>query len=65
MAKVKIGDYVQWTSGGADQFLKLRRVIAVSSCEEYVQVEGSLTGIPVAQISQVFHPSTGLKEYKV
>jgi hypothetical protein len=48
---VSVGDYVQWTSGGVAQFVKPRRVTGVSEDGEYVFVEGSNTGIPVAELS--------------
>jgi hypothetical protein len=47
----KAGDFVQWTSGGVDQFDSPRRVVAVSDDGLWLWVEGSQTGIAMSQIS--------------
>lgn len=52
---VKIGDYVQWESQGVWQFQEPRRVIALEA-DGYALVEGSQTGIPVAELAQVDPP---------
>jgi len=49
--EVKIGDEVQWTSQGADQFAEPRKIKSISEDGKYAFVEGSDTGIPVAELS--------------
>lgn len=46
----KIGDLVQWESGGVLQFEEPKLVRAISEDGEWVAVEGSETGIPMAEI---------------
>lgn len=59
-AIIKIGDYVQWTSAGVDQFPIPRRVDWVSDDNKYVRVEGSQAGIPMNEttktVQQPFTP---------
>jgi hypothetical protein len=50
-AEVKIGDSVQWTSQGTDQFAEPRKIKSISEDGKYAFVEGSDTGIPVAELS--------------
>jgi hypothetical protein len=50
-AEVKIGDSVQWTSQGTDQFTEPRKIKSISEDGKYAFVEGSDTGIPVAELS--------------
>jgi hypothetical protein len=52
---VNVGDYAQWTSGGVDQFKPPRRVTRVEG--EYAFVHGSLTGIPMAELTVVDPPA--------
>jgi hypothetical protein len=49
--EVKIGDEVQWTSQGTDQFAEPRKIKSISEDGKYAFVEGSNTGIPVAELS--------------
>jgi hypothetical protein len=49
--EVKIGDKVQWTSQGADQFTEPRKIKSISEDGQYAFVEGSDTGIPVKELS--------------
>jgi hypothetical protein len=46
----KVGDLVQWESGGALQMEKPMRVRAVSEDGQWVAVEGSETGIPMSEV---------------
>lgn len=46
----KIGDLIQWESQGAFQFPKPLRVRMVSDDGKWVVVEGSKTGIPMAEV---------------
>jgi hypothetical protein len=55
--EIKVGDYVQWTSEGIDQFTVPRRVLGFLDDGEWVHVEGSQTGLPVSELS-VFDPPT-------
>lgn len=50
-----IGDLVQWTSGGVDQFETPRRVRAVQRRDrkEWAFVEGTRTGIPLNELTVV------------
>lgn len=49
--EVKIGDEIQWTSQGADQFVEPKKIKSISENGEYAFVEGSDTGIPINEIS--------------
>jgi hypothetical protein len=49
--KVKVGDFVQWTSNGADQFPKPLPVEWVSEDGSHLRVVGSTTGIPMHEVS--------------
>jgi hypothetical protein len=53
--QVRIGDYVQWTSGGVDQFKSPRRVVGFFD-ESHAQVFASNTGIPVSELIVVDPP---------
>ena len=48
---VKVGDYVQWTSGGIDQFKRPQRVVWLSDDGTHVRVEDSMTGVPVSGLT--------------
>jgi hypothetical protein len=50
--KVKVGDFVKWTSGGADQF-KARKVEWISEDGTHLRVIGSATGIPMKEVEKV------------
>jgi hypothetical protein len=58
---VGVGDYVQWTSGGVDQFQPPRRVVGIFGDGTHVQVFGSNTGIPMSELVVVPAPSLGAK----
>jgi hypothetical protein len=55
---VKVGDFIQWTSGGVEQFIAPRKVEWVSEDGSYVRVFGSQTGIAMSEIAVVQPPST-------
>ncbi|MEY4331495.1 MAG: hypothetical protein RLZZ196_233 [Bacteroidota bacterium] len=61
-AEVKIGDSVQWTSQGTDQFTEPRKIKSISEDGKYAFVEGSDTGIPVAELSVTEVKPTEVKE---
>jgi len=48
---LKIGDAVQWTSQGVDQFDSPRKITSISDDGKYAFVEGTNTGIPIEQLS--------------
>jgi hypothetical protein len=45
-----IGDRVQWTSGGVDQFEQPKVIISISPDGNYVFIDGSPTGLPIDQV---------------
>jgi hypothetical protein len=47
---VKIGDYVQWTSQGVDQFVEAKRVRELSEDGQYAFVDDCLTGLPIREV---------------
>lgn len=49
---LKIGDEVQWTSQGVDQFESPKKITSISPDGKFATVEGSNTGIPVEQLSK-------------
>jgi hypothetical protein len=57
--RAKVGDFVQWTSGGIEQFKPPRQVISVSEDGQWLWVEDSQTGIPMTEVQIVTAP-TGL-----
>jgi hypothetical protein len=57
--KVRVGDSVQWTSGGVDQFKQPRRVVGFFD-ENHVQVFASNTGVPVKELTVVDPPEAAL-----
>jgi hypothetical protein len=56
---VNVGDLVQWTCGGVDQFVTPRRVrgIQTHDGQEWVFVEGTKTGVPMSELTVVTSPS--------
>lgn len=48
---VKVGDYVQWTSDGQDQFDRPKRINWVSEDGGHARVFGSMTGIPIDELT--------------
>ena len=55
LPEVKIGDYVQWESGGVIQF-EARKVDWISDDGTHLRVFGSPTGIPMDQVEKVPAP---------
>jgi hypothetical protein len=49
--KAKVGDFVQWTSGDADQFPQPRPVEWVAPDGSHLRVVGSPTGIPMNEVT--------------
>lgn len=58
---IRIGDYVQWVSQGADQFDKPQRVKGLSDNGSFAFVDSTSTGIPIEQLTKV-EPPTEEKE---
>jgi len=54
-ARVGVGDFIQWESGGVAQFVTPMRVVAKEG--HYLFVEGSLTGIPMDEVTIMQAPS--------
>jgi hypothetical protein len=52
---VNVGDYVQWISGGVDQFKLPRKVIKIAG--DFAWVFGSNVGMPMAQMTVVEPPA--------
>lgn len=55
-ASVKVGDYVQWTSAGVDQFPQPKKVVAFLG-DGYAQVFGHSAGLPVSELTVVDAPA--------
>jgi hypothetical protein len=47
----QIGDYVQWTSDGVNQFKPARKVTQIQ--DRHVWIDGSQTGIPISEVTVV------------
>jgi hypothetical protein len=58
----QVGDYVQWTSDGVDQFKPARMVR--QNRDRHVWVDGSQTGIPISEVT-VVEPSAPIPVAKV
>ena len=48
---IGVGDYVQWTSNGQDQFSSPQRISWVSEDGTHARVFGSMTGIPTSELA--------------
>lgn len=57
---VKVGDYVQWTSGGVDQFKLPKRVTWLSDDGSHAGVFGEMTGLPTGELTVVDPPKAGV-----
>lgn len=51
-----VGDYVRWESQGVIQF-EAKKVSAIAAKEGYAFVEGSKTGLPIAELTKVDPPA--------
>src|ERR1700733_1247517 len=51
----QVGDYVQWTSDGVDQFKPARKVTQIR--DRHVWVDGSQTGMPISEVTVVEPPA--------
>jgi hypothetical protein len=50
---VKVGEFVQWGSGGVLQFEEPRRVARLSDDGQFVFVDNSRTGLPIGEVTVV------------
>lgn len=57
---VKVGDHVQWTSDGVDQFKPPRKVVGLFPDGEHAQVFGSNKGVPMSELTVVDPPAPTL-----
>ena len=58
---LEVGDYVQWTSDGVDQFKPALKVTQIQ--DRHVWVDGSQTGIPTSEVTFVEpHPPIPVAE---
>jgi hypothetical protein len=51
----EVGDYVQWTSDGVDQFKPARKVRQIQ--DRHAWVDGSQTGIPISEVTVAEPPA--------
>ena len=61
--ELNIGDNVQWTSNGQDQFNEPKKVKSISDDGNFAFVEGSDTGIPILELNKI--EPTEIKTEKV
>ncbi len=60
--KLAVGDLAQWSSQGVDQFPEPRCVVRFAEDGSHAFVEGSMTGLPVHQLSVAQPPVGGTAE---
>jgi hypothetical protein len=53
LPSIHVGDHVQWTSQGVDQFPTPQQVVGVSDDGEYAFVEGSNAGLPMSELTVI------------
>jgi hypothetical protein len=56
------GDYVLWLSNGVEQFSPARKLTSLSPDGAYAFVEGSMTGVPVAELTKVAPPAATITQ---
>jgi hypothetical protein len=49
-SKIKKDTFVNWVSGGANQWSEPKRVVHISDDGQYAFFDGSMTGIPMSQL---------------
>lgn len=54
---IRVGDYVQWTSQGADQFDKPQRINSLSDDGKFAFVDATSTGMPIDQLTKCDVPA--------
>lgn len=54
---VKIGDYIQWESGGVLKLPQPQQVTGISEDEKFAFVEGSATGLPLGELTVTEKPA--------
>ena len=60
--RVKVGDYVQWTSGGVDQFKPPRQVLEILPDGLHARVFGSPVGLAMSELTVVEPNKAPVKE---
>src|SRR6185437_146530 len=58
LPRVRVGDFVQWTSGGVDQLPLPRRITGIADDGKYAFVEGAQTGLPIEELTVMAEPRT-------
>jgi hypothetical protein len=53
---VRVGDYVQWSPGGVDQFKQPQKVVGIWGDGLHVQVFGSMREVPMSEVAVVDPP---------
>ena len=53
----EVGDYVQWTSDGVDQFKPARGPEYLPNLPRHAWVDGSQTGIPISEVTVAEPPA--------
>lgn len=53
LAKVAVGDFVQWASGGVDQFPIPRRITSIADDGKFAFVDRTSTGLPIEELTVV------------
>jgi hypothetical protein len=59
-AKAKVGDFIQWTSAGVDQFAKPAKVMAVSDDRCWLWTDQGSTGVPMAEVTILASSDTSI-----
>jgi len=60
VVKVKIGDYVQWSPGGVEQFQPPRQIEWISDDGRFARAFGSPTGMPLRELTVVPAPMAAM-----
>jgi hypothetical protein len=53
----KVGDYVQWEVGGVLRLPEPKRITGIAETGDFVFIEGSLSGVPLKEVTVVQTPS--------
>lgn len=62
LSRLRVGDHVQWTSDGVDQFKPARKITKIQ--DRHVWVRGSQTGIPINEVT-VVQPLAAIPDAKL
>lgn len=50
--ELQVGDYVQWTSQGVDQFKEAKRIREIVGGGKFVLLDGHATGVPIEEVAK-------------